>query len=98
MKLGNALLIALLALPGWGCQVSTDMLAPPVTRTATAEPLPDGESVLEPGPPPGPAPENPWAIDFLLGLPIEVRLQRDLLSNNGRALVVEGFAGLEAIF
>jgi hypothetical protein len=98
MKLANALLIALLALPGWGCQVSTDMLAAPATRTPITGLVPDSDLVVEAAPLPGPPPDNPWAIDFLLGLPIEVRLQRDLLSNNGRALVVEGFAGLEAIF
>jgi hypothetical protein len=97
MKLGIALLIALLILPGWGCQVSTDMLAAPATRTPTAGPVPDGDPVAEPGPPPAP-PDNPWSIDFLLGLPTEVRLQRTLLGDNGRGLVVEGFAGLEAIF
>jgi hypothetical protein len=98
MKLGNALLIALLILPGWGCQVSTDMLATPATRTPTAGQALDGDPLDEPGPPPGPAPDRRWAVDFLLGLPTEVRLQRDLLSDNGRALVVEGFAGLGAIF
>jgi hypothetical protein len=96
MKLGNALLIALLVLPGWGCQVSTDMLATPATHTPTAELVPDDGPAPEP--PPAPAADKPWTVDFLLGLPTGVRFQRDLLSDNGRALVVEGFGGLEVIF
>lgn len=49
------------------------------------------------GPPPGSA-LSPWSLDVMLGLPTGLRAQYVLDEREGRATLVEGFAGLEAIF
>jgi hypothetical protein len=108
MQRGIVILLALLILPGWGCQASRDVVVTPSAEGPRAE-LPAGRPEQGPRvelpavapvgdalPPPKTA--DPWAVEFLLGAPLGVRLQRDVLTNEDQALVVEGFAGVEVLF
>jgi hypothetical protein len=72
------------------------MLAPQPARARAAE-APADDGPVEDRRRPAPGSDDPWAVDGLLGVPTGIRLQRDLLSDDGRALVAEGFFGLEVI-
>src|SRR5262249_9191046 len=67
------------------------------------EPAPWDVPPVLTAPPPVPAapPDSalsPWSLDVMFGLPTGIRAQRVLFEIEGRATLIEGFAGLEAIF